>query len=320
MPRSPSKQLREVTFRCASCAEIGLGTFKAEPDRVEDAPDRDWHPWEYFCACPRCGLESEQAPHEKALTKAWANSTGPKTPEGKAASAANLDGHPTPEESKRTRFNAMKHGLSAKVANYFPARPGKYSFCSGCDVSFDHCRSQPACLKQSQNFMLHHAAFEQRDPKLLTEMYGDLQAAVFAVLQQVVQQIIADGVKIQRPAWYENKDGEKVMLEYTDENGTRRQVFEEIEAHPLFKPLALLLSRNGLSLADMGMTARVIEEDEQERGRLEVQGQAVELLENFAERQAQSLENLRGLMQTAQDSRKRDPVLIAYNEQNGGQG
>lgn len=44
----------------------------------------------YFCKCPVCGKEAEQASWKKAL---------------------------------RTRFNGIRHGLSAKTATYFPAKP-----------------------------------------------------------------------------------------------------------------------------------------------------------------------------------------------------
>ncbi|CAG4882320.1 protein of unknown function [Georgfuchsia toluolica] len=45
-----------------------------------------------FCKCPVCGEEAEQASWEKAL---------------------------------RTRFNGIKHRLSAKTAMYFPAKPDR---------------------------------------------------------------------------------------------------------------------------------------------------------------------------------------------------
>ncbi|MCW5627162.1 MAG: hypothetical protein KIT73_20765, partial [Burkholderiales bacterium] len=128
----PSRPLSEVTFSCRQC--YGGRTFKASPDRVEDAPEDPVHPWRYFAACPQCGAEVEQAQYERALLKAWLNATGPRTAEGKAATAANLEGHPTAEEALRTRFNAMKHGMSARVATYFPAKPDGYAHCSGCEV------------------------------------------------------------------------------------------------------------------------------------------------------------------------------------------
>ncbi len=309
-----SKPLTEVTFRC-SCKR----TFSAVPVRVDDCPERDWHPWSYAATCPDCGEDAGAAHWWLALLKGWQNATGPKTADGKAMVTANLAGHPTPEEAMRTRFNAMKHGLSAKTATYFPSRPGSYSFCAGCDVDFDYCRSQPACTKQTRLFMKHHAAFEQRKPEHLRGIYADLQAALFAMVQQIVQTIIADGVKVQMPEYYTDKDsGEIVVAEYVDETGARRILMREVMAHPLFKPLGELLSRNNLSLADMGMTQKVIDDEEQDFGRLQSQQQAREDLTLYAQRQAKALEDLRGLMSNATANRERDPVLIEYNQQNGG--
>lgn len=306
--------LDEVTFRCGVCREV----FTRPPEDVEDAPEREHHPWAYFHECPKCGFRSEQAHWERSLLKAWANATGPKTPEGLAATAKNLDGHPTPEETRRTRFNGMKHGLSARTATYFPAKPDGYAFCSACDVDRSWCFDQPACVKQTQLFMRHHAAFESRDPKHLTGIYADLQGAIMAVLQQLLQTIIADGVKITAPQWYTDKDTGKVLIaEYVDEFGERR-VINDISAHPLFKPLGELLSRNSLSLADMGMTAKVIEDEQQEMGRLSVQDGAREALSDFAKSQSESLAALRAMMESAADKRKGDPILIEYQQQNGG--
>lgn len=307
-----SRPLDEVTFRCA-CRR----TFSARPERVEEFPERDWHPWRYLATCPDCGEDAPAAPWWLALLKGWQNATGPRTPEGIAATTANLAGHPTPEEALRTRFNAMKHGLSAKTATYFPSRPGGYAFCAGCDVDWDFCSSQPACTKQTRLFMKHHAAFEQRKPEHLRGIYADLQAALFAVVQQILQTIIADGVKIEAPQ-YINYEGEVIFVRYTDPVTGETQVIKDIQAHPLFKPLGELLSRNNLSLADMGMTQKVIDDEEQEFGRLQSQQQAREDLTLYAQRQAKALEDLRGLMNNATANRERDPVLIEYNQQNGG--
>lgn len=307
-----SRPLDEVTFRCGPCRR----TFAGAPERVEDCPDRDWHPFDYVATCPACGEEAGAAHWWLALLKGWQNATGPRTEAGKAATAANLEGHPTPEESLRTRFNAMKHGLSAKTATYFPASPGKYSFCTGCDVDWGYCATQPACIKQTQLFMQHHAAFEQRNPKHLSGIYADLQAALFAVLQQILQTIIADGVKIEAPQYYTDKDGVLIVAEYTDDAGNRR-VIKDISAHPLFKPLGELLSRNNLSLADMGMTQKVIDDEEQEFGRLQAQEQSREVLADFARRQAKAMEDLGGLMNRATAVRDRDPILLEHQQQSG---
>ena len=308
-----SRPLDEVTFRCGPCRR----TFSGPPARVEDKPDRDWHPFEYVASCPDCGAEVMAAHWWMALLKGWQSATGPRTEAGKAATAANLEGHPTPEESLRTRFNAMKHGLTAKTATYFPSSPGKYSFCSGCDVDWGYCATQPACIKQTQLFMQHHAAFEQRNPKHLSGIYADLQAALFAVLQQILQTIIADGVKIEAPQ-YINYEGQVIFVEYTNPVTGAREVIKDIQAHPLFKPLGELLSRNNLSLADMGMTQRVIDDEEQEFGRLQAQEQSREVLAEFAQRQAKAIEDLGGLMSRANAARDRDPILIEHQQQSGG--
>lgn len=312
-PGRRSQPLSEVTFRCGVCRNV----FSCAPEVVEDDPAREHHPWAYFATCA-CGARAEQAYWERSLLKAWANATGPKTTEGLAATAKNLEGHPTPEEALRTRFNGMKHGLAARTATYFPAKPDGYDFCRRCDIDRDWCADQPACSKQTQLFMLHHAAFETRNPKHLTGIYADLQGAVMAVIQQIVQTIIADGVKTQTPASYLNKDGEIVVAEYVDESGTRRILMREVQAHPLFKPLGELLSRNNLSLSDMGMTAKVIEEEQEEMGRLQVQDDTRQALTDFSRQQAASLDALREMMERAQANRKSDPILIEYQQQNGG--
>jgi len=314
MKKSACQPLSEVTFHCAACYR----TFTAAP-RVKPFPERDYHPFRYLADCPSCDAQVEQVAWEQALLKAWAAATGPRTVEGKAASAANLDGHPTPEEALRTRFNAMKHGLRARTATYFPAKPDGYAFCSGCDVDRVWCSQQPACTKQTELFMRHQAAFEQRDPKRLMGIYSDLHAAVIAVLQQILQTIIADGVKLETPEYFTDKDGEVIFVEYVDPTGDRRQLMN-VEAHPLFRPLGELISRVNISLADLGMTVKVVEADEEHLGQLAHEGTSPESLSEFRQRQTAALEGLAKLVERAGKKTEADPILIEYHQEQGGGG
>ncbi|MBU1692279.1 MAG: hypothetical protein KJ958_10585 [Gammaproteobacteria bacterium] len=314
MAKDRSDPLSRVTFRCKVCQ----CNFEAEPERVEACPELEHHPFAYFGRCPHCGAEAETAHWYLNLIKGWSKATGPTTPEGVAATSANLVGHPTPEESKRTRFNAMKHGLSARTATYFPSKPDGYDFCRGCDVDRGYCAEQPACVKKTELFMLHHAAFDQRNPKHLMGIYADLQASIFAVLQQILQTIVADGVKITTPEWYTDKEtGKTVIAEYKDEQGNRR-ILTEINAHPLFKPLGDLLSKTGLTLSDMGMTTKVIEAESEEMGQLSAARADKDSLLDFGRRQTEALEKLHGVIERARLEKGRDAVLIEYQENNGG--
>lgn len=313
MAKDRSKPLSEITFYCKPC----FHTFKAEPGRIENAPEQEYHPFAYFSACPMCGFEREQAAFERNLMKAHANATGPRTKEGKAASAANLEGHPTPDEALRTRFNAMKHGLNARTATYFPAKPDGYSFCSGCDVDRIWCSQQPACTKQTEIFLKHHAAFEQRNPKILNGIYADLQASVFSVIQTIIQTVIADGVKVESLVWSKDEDGIVQVAEYVDEHGIRRLLRADMQAHPLLRQLGELLTRTGLSLTDMGMTAKAMEAEETEFGLLNDKGEDQEELSEFRQRQAALLESMAEKVMRANKQTENDPILIEYQREGG---
>jgi hypothetical protein len=309
-----SLPVARITFRCAPCSH----TFKVAPAQVIDAPELEHHPFRYFSPCPYCKNDVEQASFEKSLFKAWKNATGPKTAEGKAATAANLQGHPTSEESLRTRFNAMRHGLAAKTATYFPAKPDGYAFCSGCKVDRDYCATQPACEKQTMLFMKTHAAFEQKDPRHLTGIFSGMQAATLAMVQQMLQTILADGVAIRNPEWFTDKEGNLKLAQFADpQTGETTQIIN-IEAHPLLKPLAEFLSRNNMSMADLGMTPKIVDEKAQDMGQLKNAGDQREAVTDFMTQQANSLAALVEKMGKAKANAARDPVLIEYRRENGG--
>lgn len=324
MPKSDrSRPLGEITFVCAHCLldesenKKRSFTFKAAPARVEDDPDQPHHPWRYVGACPNCKAQCEQAPFERALFKAWASATGPTSADGKAAAAGNLKGHPTPEEARRTRFNAMQHGLNARVATYFPAKPDGYAFCSSCNVNRAWCAAQPACVKRTEHFMLHHAAFEQRDPRHLMPIYADSHAALYSVLQMILQQVIADGVKITAPCWYSDKDGGFHLAQVVNAETGEIKPIVEISAHPLLKPLAELIKSANLSLGDMGMTVKAAEAQDDDMGQLAGTQQPKEGLTDFQNRVLGVMEGLAGKMDLARQQTDLDPVLLEYNQQTG---
>ena len=305
-------QLKTVVFRCKACKS----TFEAAPARVTEAPeDDDVHPWLYFHPC-KCGEEAPQAHWARAAMKAWRNCTGPRTAEGKAAVRENLRGHPTPEESLRTRFNGMKHGLNARVATYFPARPDGYAFCATCDVDREWCRQQPCCEKQTSHFMKHHAAFEQRNPKHLMGIYSDFHAALMATVSECLRRIIGDGVTLQVPKTYVDKDGRCLVVEYIDYQGRMCQV-HDVVSHPLFRPVSELITRMGISLHDLAMTPKQGEEEAATMGKLQADDAEQELLAVFEERKVKALEDLSGMFKRANAAKANDPVLIEYQQQNG---
>jgi hypothetical protein len=308
-------QLKEVNFRCSACRK----SFAAAPDLIEDDPDAPHHPYRYAANCPFCAAALQpQANWERGLIKGWQTSTGPVTAAGKAASAANLDGHPTSEEAKRTRFNAMKHGMAAQTATYFPARPDGYAFCGKCDVDRDWCSKQAACVKQTEIFMLHHAAFDQRNPKVLMGLHADLHAALMATLQMCIQSVLAEGVVIKQPRVELDREGNSVTLHYVGQDGRREYIYD-FTSNPAFKPITDLISRLGLSMADLGMSVRSAEgEEEKSLGMLKLDPDTKESLDSFGVRMLEATKKAADLIKVSVQARNADPVYIQHHAQGGG--
>lgn len=315
MPRKDwSAQLDRVTFRCGVCR----CTYEARPDLVEDDPESAFHPFRYYAACTSCGAAHQPQAHwERALMKAHQEATGPATPEGKAAAAANLAGHPTTEDMRLIRFNAMKHGMQARVATFFPAKPDKYSFCAQCDVDRYWCLDQPACVKQTELFMLHHAAVEQRSPKHLGKIQADILAALTAALQMCLQTVLADGVVIKTPKVELSREGVPVALTYVDDQGRTHHVYD-YHSNPAFKPITDMITRLGISMGDLGLTFQQEDEDDPAgKGFLQLREGKREQLEDFSRRSQEALQNVRDKLGRAQSAMRADPVLIDHEASGG---
>ncbi len=319
MGKSREEPLIEVDFSCQDCGH----KFTCAPENAERDDSRPWHPWFYTHPCPRCLELAEQDPRQRGLLKAWAHATGPRTVEGKAASAANLDGHPTAEETRITRMNALKHGGYANTLNYFPAKPGHYATCEVCHYFGDVCIKDPdphhenpkACLKRAELFMRHQIAFDTGDVGMLTGMRAETQAGLQAIVDEMILQIAQDGgPRIMEMKWYHDKEGEFHLARYLDEDSGEWVQVYEAKAHPLLKPLIDFVSKNSLTLADMGMTPKVQQENELLAGHLQGErDQKSDALE-FRNNQTELLEQLKSQIENSQKNVERDPVLIEYNQ------
>lgn len=281
---------------------------------MEDAPDDAWHPWRYYARCRFCGHEVTQAKQARHLLKMWAMATGPTTPEGKANSAANLAGHPTPEEAQRTRFNALKHGLNARTATYWPARPGGYAQCNSCELLDNGCEIGRPCEKKTELFLRHHIAFDTGDPKLLGELRADLHANLTAIINDLILSVIGRGAELRTPEWYYDKEGGFHLASYTDPTtGAKTQLYK-IEIHPAIKVIKELVVALGLDLNSQGMTPKVQDDNDVLRGNLATAEQSQGALLEFQQRQTKALEGLGAMIQRSRDATKRDPILIEHQQ------
>lgn len=316
--------LTEVSFYCSQCKH----GWEGEPSRVEDAPELAWNPYDYWGECPKCGEEASEAAWARNLRRAHSRATGPRTDAGKAATGQNLVGHPTPEEAKRTRFNAMKHGVFSKVATYYPAKPGKYAICESCEYLNNGCneahfrmpghQNPPACLKRTELFMQHHIAWETQDPKMLLGLQSELHSMVHAIVTDMLMTVARDGVSLRNPEWYYDKDGGFHLAQYADPNDPEvTHLIYKIDAHPLLKPLTHMMTSMGMTLPDSNMTVKSQEDAETIRGFVDAEDDDREHARETRERAAASLEGLRGLIENSKRRQAEDPVLQEFESGQG---
>ena len=246
-------------------------------------PERNYHPYDYLATCPACGKEEIRLEKTQvSLLKAWSSATGPK----------NTD---------VTRFNAISHGLTAKVAQYHPARPGRYEACNGCEYLDQVCGQDgnKYCLKRTEIYMRHRLASADGDIQPLKDLYADSQAGTQIILENMFLAIIEDGVRYKTPiTTTDKKTGETKILDYIDEDGRLKIALSDIKAHPLLKPYIELLAKNGMSLTDMMLTKKQQGEDQNVKGFLKDESEAREEARErqalFEQRQSKLLELVEG--------------------------
>lgn len=314
MGRLRDRMTSNVKFLCHGCLE----RWQGEPERVDDAPEDSWHPWRYFHTCPECGTEATQDPSERGLLKAWALANGPSTPEGlQRAREAGAEAARKPKDPSvlaRTRFNALKHGLHARVATFYPARPGKYPQCHGCEYLVQCGIESNACLKRADLFLKHHVAFETRNAAMLNGLHAELHANIRALLDDMILSVIGDGAALKSPEWYHDSDGNMRIARYQDADTGELRTIQKIEAHPLLKHIQMLIQATGMSLGDLGMTPKVQEEREELAGQLAGQRVDQQSALDYQRRQTEALESLSSLINKARADAAQDPVLLEYQQ------
>lgn len=266
-----SDNFESLAFHCAISRDGCGARFKSTMYRTEPHLDRAWLPVRYFAVCPKCGEEAGQAGWQLAQWKAIHDngSTGPSTAEGRLRiSEANKARDAGSYEA--SRFNALTHGLSAEVARFFPARPGKYAQCDNCDYLTDGCGTQLRhCAKRTELFVQFHLAQQEGDGRLLGRLMASNQAAIAAIQADMIRSIAIRGVDIETPVYYADKDSGKIKLAtYLDEAGNSRTI-TKVEAHPLLRILIDFIAKNNTSLGDIGLTPKPKEEQARFKGNLD---------------------------------------------------
>lgn len=285
--------------------------FKAEPEttieqRGETVP---------AATCPACSKLAAQAAWEINLFKATGKQTGPKTEQGKAATAANLEGYPTEEQKKYTRLNALKHGAFAQTAKYYPARPGQYDRCKSCNIDWNECSSNEVCISRTEVFMRHQIAQETDNPALLRQLQADNQANFQVVLEELFMNIAQNGAMFKNPKTITDfKTGTTSPVEIEHEvTGEKIRIFEHT-ANPAVKLMYDMINKNGMTLADLGMTPRSQGEVQQLKGNLG--GDAKDAVK-AAKTMAEKMGDLKHLLERGNTSTETDPVYLEYQQEQG---
>jgi len=305
-----------VNFICVGCKT----KFEASPDRHEDAPDRPWHPFSYFAQCPRCGDEANQAWWQINIWKGHANATGPTSAEGIAAVTSNIAGHPTPQEALITRFNAMTHGNDAKVARYFPARPGQYEICEGCEYLESVCETQKGCLKRAEINLRYQIAFSTQDPRALMDLHSDRMASLHSLIDEMIYIVAKDGARLTAPRMYYDKDGCCHVFKYKDQHTGNDVIINEHTEHPLLKRIFEAVAKVGLAMPDMNMTPKGQDETSIIKGHLAKDAADQETMADFQRRNTEALEGLADMIESSKQQTEQDEILIEFQQEDDGHG
>ena len=314
--------LKVVAFDCRACKH----KWRSPPEVIEPAEHLFHHPWEYFCHCPECEQRCGQSAWQKAWLKGRLYSTGPKTAKGRAQSRENIrKATATPRDKEKQSFAQTLHGRVAKYHKFFPARPGVYLRCKGCEYLEDQdCLKPPkVCTKRIELLRLrllthrielltrYEQAFMAKEPERLMDVHAENQARMQILIEDMFLAIEDDGgPRIKEPVYTRNEKG-KIKLSYFRDKDGKRVLMEEIKPHPLMKTLMEYIKKSGITMEDIGMTPKKYKDIALE-GYLSRQDDRQEALLDYQARQAKALEAVKEVFQRSARRLANDPVLIEH--------
>lgn len=299
IPNELTERKTATTFYCHACKQA----FDAAAARTEDRPDSP-HPFEYFAPCPDCAAECTEAHWLQNLYAAWQNITGTKSP---AASAKNLP----PPGDPRAKFNALKSGLFAQKAKYFPGVPGRYPECGDCAHAAD-CETSGICLEISKIKMMVQRAVDSGDPTHLANINSGIQADLYVMIQRMLREIIADGVTQKTPVFTSHENSHRFVK---DDNGDQ---IVELSVHPAVRALSDLLQKNGLSLNEMQLTTKTAGDQDRAMGHLKNDDTRTQTVADAAAARKAATDEFLKNFKTAAGSRAADPAFLEHGEESTG--
>lgn len=161
----------------------------------------------------------------------------------------------------------------------------------------EDCKEFGGCLKRAELLLRHQIAFESNDPNKLQQFRAKTQAHVQALIDDMILAIAQDGgPRITSPEWYYDKDGGFHLAKYTDAKSGEIVHINKIEAHPLLKLLMDFISKNKMTLEDMGMTPKVQDEQDALRGYLDDQEEEKEKSLEYQQRMQTGMDKLTTLI------------------------
>lgn len=286
MSSAPPKK-PEIRFHCTRSSG-GCGARFASTDYHTDPnPDQEWHPYQHTAVCPRCAEDTHPASHQLA---GWKSAATPLSPESRAKiSAAQKSRDPASYEISKT--NALITGANAKVIKIWPAKPGKYAECETCEYLTNGCATDfQYCADKTDLYVKFMMAQETGNSAFLGQEMAATQAGIAAITASMIRILAQKGVTIETPIYTKTENGIEVAT-YTDEEGKTRTI-TRTEAHPLLPHLINYVSKNTMTLGDMGLTPKVKEEHRQMQGYLDAKEADCETLNEATQAQQSMVQNL----------------------------
>lgn len=255
--------------------------------------------------CDECGNPMSMSNHHLFnLSKGWSKATGPKTPEGKAKNAQNLDGHRGKYKSEETKERASCNGFKTgqyctKPRIIAPAIHGRYLDCEDCELS-ESCEKKeikwcPVFIQPLVNFL---AAHKNSDPSQLKTLVGDSHAQLYAIQQQAMNEIFKDGAVVEDVKIY------KDTIQKTK------------KSHPAIESVLKIMDTIGFTADQQNMTPARQDSDDDLGGFLKDTADANKTVAETASQMMDMMKTFQNdILAKAEESRQKDTALTQYNEE-----